>query len=177
MRNLPMAVCAALLLVGPALAERATPSAGALDEPASETAAATPSDEALAFVSDFSDEHLSGMLSRVGGQSQTMRELSRIDARLLAAAFETEIDAAVERHGDEWAHNLALAWTPVLTDAEMASLSTEGAESPHVQKYTEGREEAAVEMARLSQDLFREIMGEVMQNTLATLSGEVPRAD
>jgi hypothetical protein len=64
-----------------------------------------------------------------------MRALSRIDAPLLAAVFDAEIDAAVERHGDEWVRNLALAWDPLLTDAEMRSLVEQGAGSPHAEKY------------------------------------------
>ncbi len=131
---------------------------------------------AMEFVSEFSDDHLSGMLSRIGGQSEAMRTLSRIDARMLAAAFDAEIDAAVDRHGAAWAGNLALAWDPLLTDAEMRSLVAEGAASPHAGKYAAVRDEAAAAMATRSQDLFRAILVEVVGNTLRALGAE-PSAD
>lgn len=159
MRRLAVAVIAALLTT-----------AAPAQEPAPGPEAASP--EALAFVSQFSDDHLSGMLSRIGGQSTVMSELSKIDGRVLAAALDAEIDAAVERHGDEWAHNMALAWSPLLGDVEMASLVEDGANSPYADRYLAQRDEAAAGMATLSQDLFREILAEVMRNTLKRLSGE-----
>jgi hypothetical protein len=63
----------------------------------------------IAFVSEFSDAHLSGMLSRIGGQTEARRTLSRADARILATAFDAALAAAVGRHGDAWARNLARA--------------------------------------------------------------------
>lgn len=133
-----------------------------------------PSEAALAFVEEFSDDHLSGMLSRIGGQSEAMRTLSQIDGRLLAATFDAEIDAAVARHGDEWARNLALAWSPLLTESEMASLVDRGAASPHADTYREAREAASARMADLSRDLFAQILQEVVAATLAALTRETP---
>ncbi len=133
-----------------------------------------PSDAAMAFVDEFADDHLSGMLSRIGGQSEALRTLSQIDARLLAAAFDAEIDAAVERHGDAWARNLAMAWSPFLTDAQMASLAEEGAASPYADSYVENRGAAAARMAELSQDLFERILQEVVAATLTVLAPEQP---
>ena len=96
---------------------------------------------------------------------------------MLAAAFDAEIDAAVARHGDEWARNLALAWDPLLTDDEMGSLVEQGAASPHAERYAAARDEAAAAMAALSQDLFRDILAEVIGNTVRTLGAEPPPAE
>lgn len=174
MHKAAMALVAALLLAAAGPAEQPAegqPSAGAsgvegaaVDHPAS--------DAAMAFVSEFSDGHLSGMLSRVGGQSEAMRTLAEIDPTMVAAAFDAEIDVAVERHGDAWAQKLAAAWAPLLSDAEMRSLADEGAASPFAEKYLAARDQAAARMAELSQDLFRRTLGEVIGGTVDRLTAE-----
>ena len=134
-----------------------------------------PSEAAMQFVEGFSDDHLSGMLSRIGARQAPMIALSQLDGQMVAAVFDLEIDKAVERHGAEWKRNMARAWTPLLTDEELTSLATDGVASPYTDKYVGLRQEAGQRMQVLSQDLFRQILSEVIQNTVEELS-ETPAA-
>ena len=91
---------------------------------------------------------------------------------MLAAVFDAEIDKAVVKYGPEWQRNMARAWTPLMTDDELLSLATAGAQSPHTDKYLGLRTQAGQSMQVLSEDLFREILEEVIRNTLAELQPE-----
>ena len=128
-----------------------------------------PSETAMAFSGQFSDDQLSGMLSRIGGSSQAMIELSQLDGNVVAEIFDLQIDAAVAKYGQQWQTNMARAWQPLLTDDEMTSLMNEGADSPYSGKYTELRTKAGQAMQASSQDLFREILGEVIAETRLSL--------
>lgn len=128
-----------------------------------------PSEAALAFAGQFSDEQLSGMLSRIGGGSQAMVELSQVGGSLVAEVFDLQIDAAVAKYGPQWQSNMAMAWQPLLSEAEMASLLAEGADSPYSDKYLGLRTEAGQAMQASSQDLFREILSEVIAETRTSL--------
>ena len=160
MRNILIAALAALSLWGAALADEA---------PATE-----PSEQALAFVGQFSDNHLSGMLSAVGARQPTMVAASQLNGQLVAVVFDTEIDKAVAARGPEWQRNMAVAWTGLMTDEELASLMADGADSPHAEKYAGLRNTAGQQMQALSADLFREILGEVIANTMEELGADAP---
>jgi hypothetical protein len=138
------------------------------------TGEADPSPEAMTFVAGFSDDHLSGMLSRIGGRSSTMVALSQVDGALAAAVFDVEIDRAVVKYGPAWQRNLALSWTPLLTSGELSSLTIAGAQSPHTEKYLSLRGAAGQTMQQLSQDLFHEVLTEVVRNTVAELTPGQP---
>ena len=114
------------------------------------------------------------MLSRIGMQNVALRALAEFDGPAVATAFDAQIDAAVRQYSGQWAHNLALAWDPLLTDAEMASLLDEGAGSPYAEKYVAGREAAAASMSELSSELFGQILQEVVTATVVTLTPETP---
>lgn len=167
-------VALALLLV----AATAPAAAQAPAEPPAEAPAAAPrnepSDTAMTFAGEFAGDHLSGMLSRIGAQSEALRALARFDGPTVATVFDAQIDAAVRRHRDTWARNLALAWSPLLSEGEMRSLAEQGAESPHAATYVENREAAAAAMARLSGELFAGILQEVVAATVETLVPEAP---
>ena len=64
---------------------------------------------------------------------------------------------------------MALAWQPLLNEEEMASLMTEGAASPYSEKYTGLRPQAGQAMQASSEDLFREILTEVIAETQRSL--------
>ena len=130
---------------------------------------ALPSQAALAFAGQFSDDQLSGMLSRIGGRSQAMVELSKLGGEYVAQVFDLQIDAAVAKYGNQWKLNMAAAWEPLLTVEEMASILAEGADSPHSEKYTGLRSEAGKAMQASSQELFGEILTEVIFETRRTL--------
>lgn len=136
--------------------------------PADDTA--EPSSAALTFVAAFADDHLSGMLSRFGGRDPRLAAMAQIDGRVVAATLDAAIAEAVREHSAMWQRNLALSWTPLMSDEEFSSLTIAGAQSPHVDKYLELRETAGQSMQTLSQDLFREILGEVLDATLSALS-------
>ena len=53
---------------------------------------------------------------------------------------------------------------------EVASLAGGGARSPHAGKYLGLRGEAGQTMQKLSQELFRDILNEVSQNTISALA-------
>jgi hypothetical protein len=129
-----------------------------------------PSEAAMTFVAGFSDDHLSGMLSRIGGRSEPMMALSQLGSEVVAVVFDAEIDNAVRKYSADWQRNLALSWTPLMTDEELGSLSTAGAQSPYTDKYLELRTQAGATMQSLSQDLFQKILGEVISNTVENLS-------
>jgi len=133
-----------------------------------------PSEAAMIFVAGFSDDHLSGMLSRIGGRTSTMVALSQLDGALVAAVFDAGIDRAVVKYGPAWQRNLALAWTPLLTPEELSSLTTAGAQSPYTDKYLALRGAAGQSMQQLSQDLFQEALTELVNNTAAELAPEDP---
>ena len=128
-----------------------------------------PSEAAMNFVLGFSDTHLTGMLQRIGAQQPVLVAASQINAELLVAVFEAEIAQAVKVYGPEWQRNLALSWTPLMTDDELESLTSTGASSPHTEKYLELRGEAGKTMQSLSQDLFKQILSEVVDKTLKQL--------
>lgn len=130
---------------------------------------ADPSPAAMEFVGQFSDDHLSGMLSRIGARTETMMMLGQVNGGLAEEVFNTEIDAAVERHGDEWQRNMALSWMPLMTDEELASLTAEGADSPYADEYVAKRADAGQNMQTRSRELFEEILGEVVANTFTTM--------
>ena len=164
MHRLAAALIAAILATAPAAAQTGA-------------APADPGPEAVAFAQQFSDNHLSGMLSRIGMQNAALRALAEFDSRAVATVFDAQIDAAVRQYGGQWAHNMALAWEPLLSDAEMSSLVEKGAGSPHTDKYLARREAAAARMAELSSELFGQILQEVVIATVATLSPDTPAAE
>ena len=125
-----------------------------------------PSEAAMNFVLGFSDTHLTGMLQRIGAQQPVLVAASQINAELLVAVFEAEIAQAIKVYGPEWQRNLALSWTPLMTESELRSLSTQGASSPHTDKYLELRGEAGKTMQTLSEDLFKQILSEVVDKTV-----------
>lgn len=131
-----------------------------------------PSDTAMAFAGLFSDVQLSGMLSRVGAATPTMLALGQAGGRLTQTVFDAEIDKAVEKYGDQWQRNMALAWAGLLTDEELASLMTDASESPYRDQYLGLRPEAGERMKASSGDLFREILQEVIDNTAKQLVTE-----
>ena len=129
-----------------------------------------PSEAAMTFAAGFAQDQLSGMLSRIGARQPQMMALGQMDGSTLAAVFDAEIARAVEKHGAAWQRNMAIAWTPLMTEDELNSLTAEGADSPHVDKYLGLRDQAGQNMQTLSGDLFREILEEVMQNTINELA-------
>ena len=129
-----------------------------------------PSEAAQTFAAGFSKDQLSGMLSRIGARQPQMVAMGQMDGSTLAAVFDAEIAHAVEKYGAQWQHNMARAWTPLLSEDELNSLTAEAAESPHVEKYLGLREQAGQNMQVLSGDLFKEILQEVVQNTINSLS-------
>jgi len=146
-----LAMCAALLL----------PAAPKASEQPGE-----PSQAAMDFVLGFSDTHLTGMLQRIGAQQPVLVAASQVNAELLVAVFEAEIAQALKVYGPQWQRNLAIAWTPLLTDDELHSLASQGASSPHTEKYLELRGEAGKTMQSLSQDLFKQVLSEVVDKTV-----------
>lgn len=128
-----------------------------------------PSETAMEFAGQFSDEQLSGMLSRIGGGSGAMIEMSQLGGSMVADVFDLQIDAAVEKYGPQWQTNMAQAWSPLLTDEEMASLMAEGAASPYSEKYSGLRAQAGQAMQASSEDLFKEILTEVIAETQLSL--------
>ncbi len=171
--GLTAGLVAGLLAVAPAAAQTAEQAAAPTEGQAAPQTG-EPGPAALAFVEQFSDDHLSGMLSRIGAHNEAMRALAEFDSKAVAIAFDAEIDEAVRQYGDQWARNMALAWEPLLTDAEMASLVELGADSPYADKYVASRDAAAASMAELSRDLFREILQQVLTGTVAVLSPDEP---
>ena len=121
------------------------------------------------FVIGFSDTHLTGMLQRIGAQQPMLVAASQINSELLVAVFEAEIAQALKVYGPQWQRNLALSWTPLLSDEELHSLTTDGASSPHTDKYLELRGQAGKTMQGLSQDLFKQILSEVVDKTMKQL--------
>ena len=123
----------------------------------------------MTFVGGFSDAHLTGMLQRIGARQPVMVAASQLNGQVLAAVFDAEIAQAVKIHGSQWQRNLALSWTPLLSDDEMTSLTTAGAQSPFTEKYLGLRNRAGQTMQGLSQDLFREILAEVIKQTMTQM--------
>lgn len=129
----------------------------------------------MTFVLGFSDTHLTGMLQRIGSQQPVLVAASQVNSQLLVAVFESEIAQALKVYGPEWQRNLALSWTPLLTEDELHSLATQGAGSPYTDKYLELRSEAGKTMQSLSQDLFKQILSEVVDKTMQQMGD--PAAD
>ena len=128
-----------------------------------------PSDAAMAFVGQFSDAHLTGMLKRIGARQPTMVALSQLHGQMLAAIYDSEIEKAVKKHGPLWQTNMARAWTGLMTDAELTSLKADGAASAHTGKYQEMTPKAGARMQEMSAELFRGILAEVIKNTMTAL--------
>ncbi len=133
-----------------------------------------PSEAAMLFAGGFSNDQLSGMLSRIGARQPPLLALGQMDGSTLSVVFDAAIADAVKKYGPQWQQNMALAWTPLLNEEELASLTTMGAQSPHVEKYLGLREQAGQNMQKLSGDLFRDILQEVIGNTLKTLGADQP---
>lgn len=129
-----------------------------------------PSAAALEFVGLFSDRHLSGMLSRIGARQPQMLMLGQAGGRLTETVFNDQIDMAVAKYGDAWQRNMALSWDGLLDDEAFASLTAEGAESPYQAQYLSLRGAAGQAMQGLSQDLFRDILAEVIDETSQVLT-------
>jgi hypothetical protein len=129
-----------------------------------------PSAAALTFVAAFSDDHLAGMLSRFAGRDPRLAAFAQVDGRAVASTLDTAIALAVREHSADWQRNMARAWTPLLSEEELVSLTTAGAQSPHVDKYLELRPAAGQAMQTYSQDLFREILSDVLDTTVAALA-------
>ena len=185
MRSFPARGLVAALLIAPsalivstpvaALAESSRPGDAAPAETASQPSRpAQPSAAALAFAEELAGPHLSGMLARIAAGTQVMRALGELDGPAVATVLTAQIDAAVRRHRDDWARELAVAWSPLLSDAEMRSLAAEGQDSPHADSYSANRDAAAARMAELSQGLFQSILGEVVARTVRQLAPDEP---
>ena len=127
----------------------------------------TPSDAAMRFVIGFSDDHLAGLLGNVGGRSEIMAALFERHGDPVTDAFIAAIGKAVTKHRAAWQHNLALAWTLLLTEDELVSLTLTGADSPHLEKYLSLRTTAGEAMQLLSAALFDEALSEVIEQTVA----------
>lgn len=61
---------------------------------------AEPTPAARAFVDRFADDHLSGMLSRIGAQSEALRMLAEFDAQTVATVLDARVAEAVQQHGE-----------------------------------------------------------------------------
>ncbi|MEL6478137.1 MAG: hypothetical protein AAFR17_12495 [Pseudomonadota bacterium] len=133
-------------------------------------APAAPSQAALTFVAGFSDAHLANMLSRFGQRSPVLASFAQVDAQLTANTLDAAIGEAVAQHGPVWQRNLASAWMPLLSEEELVSLTNSGAQSPHIDKYLDLRNEAGVAMQASSQELFAEILRNVIDRSVASLS-------
>ncbi|MEM0987714.1 MAG: hypothetical protein AAGK00_02450 [Pseudomonadota bacterium] len=145
----------ALVLSGPTLADETPPE---------------PSAASMAFVGQFSDNHLSGMLSKFGGRMPSLMAYSQLGGEMVATVLDAHIDAAVDKYGDVWQQNLALSWGGLMNDAELASLTEKGAESPYAARYGEVAPQAAQAMQEMSGALFQQILGEVVAATETALS-------
>lgn len=137
---------------------------------ADEAPATEPSAAAVTFVAAFSDDHLSGMLSRFGGRDPRLAAFAQIDGRVVAGTLDAAIAKAVRTNSAAWQRNMALSWIPLMSDEELTSLTNAGAQSPHVDKYLELRGEAGQSMQVLSEDLFRDILSGVLETTIAALN-------
>jgi hypothetical protein len=126
---------------------------------------ANPAPEAIGFVSGFSDDHLAGLLERIAGSNPEIAALAQEHGEVLVEAFYANIADAVLKHGPAWRHNMALAWTPLLSAEELSSLALGGAQSPYTEKYLALRGAAGKTMQELSQDLFQTALDEVVKNT------------
>lgn len=126
-----------------------------------------PSAAAIRFVVGFSDEHLADLLGNIVGRSDTMAALYQRHGDAVTDAFNTAIGSAVLKHRAAWQHNLGLAWTPLLTDDELNSLTLTGAESPHLDKYLSLRTTAGETMQQLSSALLDQALAEVIQQIVA----------
>ncbi|MEM9140160.1 MAG: hypothetical protein AAGB15_10050 [Pseudomonadota bacterium] len=133
-----------------------------------------PSEAAMTFVGAFSDGHLTSMLQRIGARQPIMVAASQLNGQVLAAVFDAEIAQAVKVHGPQWQRNMALSWTPLLSDDEMLSLVAEGAGSPHSEKYLELRSEAGQTMQGLSGEFFKTILADVIAQTMKQLGDDAP---
>jgi hypothetical protein len=131
----------------------------------------TPSDAAVRFVIGFSDDHFAGLLGNVGGRSEIMAALFERHGEPVTDAFNAAIGKAVTKHRAAWQHNLALVWTPLLTEDELVSLTLTGADSPHLEKYLSLRAIAGEDMRQLSAALFDEALAEVIEQTVANFAG------
>lgn len=138
---------------------------------------AVPSDAAMSFVGQFSDDHLSGMLSRIGATQPAMVAASQLNGALVAAVFDAEIDKAVAQYGPDWQRAMAQSWAGLMTDDQFTSLVHQGAESPHVETYLGLRNQAGANMQGHAGDLFRQILTEVVQNTVTELGTELPASE
>lgn len=136
-----------------------------------------PSAAAMEFVGQFSDDHLTGMLTRIGARQGPLIAMSQLHGQLLAAVYDAEVAKAVKKHGPTWQRNMARAWTALLSEDELTSLRTDGAKSPYTEKYKGLRAEAGQRMQLLSQKFFADVLQEVMQKTVAELSQPLPDAD
>jgi hypothetical protein len=140
--------------------------------PAWATEAPAPTEAAMAFVGQFSDDHLSGMLSRVGGSQPAMVAASQLNGALVAAVFDAEIDKAVTAHGPDWQRAMARSWTGLMTDEQFTSLMEQGADSPHAETYLGLRNQAGQKMQANAGELFRQILAQVIENTVKELGAE-----
>lgn len=143
----------------------------ALPTQADETPA-DPSPTAMAFAGQFSDAHLSGMLSRIGARQAPLVALSQLNGDLVALVFDTQIDLAVDKYGPEWQRNMALSWGGLMEDNELQSLMDAGSQSPFAPRYAELTGDAGRQMQALSGDLFAQILSEVLDATVAELTPE-----
>ena len=147
------------------------------DEPPGE-----PTQAAMAFVEKFSDGHLTAMLTRIGARHPTLVAMSQLHGQMLAAAYDTEVKRSVEKYGAQWRTNMARAWSGLLTDEELTSLFSDGAASPHSEKYKSASKDAGQRMQSLSADLFKKVLNETVKNTIAVLAepaegAETPKTD
>ncbi|MEM0921807.1 MAG: hypothetical protein AAGI13_02105 [Pseudomonadota bacterium] len=140
------------------------------------TAEERPSNAALTFVAAFSDAHLANMLSRFGQRSPVLGSFAQVDAQLTAEALDAAIADAIAEHGAAWRENMATAWMPLLSEAEFISLTNAGAQSPHLEKYLDLRDEAGAAMQASSEALFSEILRDVIDSSVAALTPADPDA-
>jgi hypothetical protein len=144
-----------------------------LAAPSAKAAEGDPAPEAVAFVAGFADDLFAGMLAQFGMQAPELAALAEVHGHeRVAKFFQAEIVRAVGKYGAIWRRNLALAWTPLLTAAELESLTTIGSQSPYLDKYMGLRVTAGGAMQELSSELLQTALREVVENTVARIAAQ-----
>lgn len=108
-------------------------------------------------------ENLAGMTYQFAKLTTTYRGVEvTIGTQKADELLRSEIVAALPKYQEQWNKNLAQAWAPLMTNAEIESVTTEKQQSPFSGKFVSLQDKAGAAMKIKSEPLLKDVLADVL---------------
>jgi len=109
-------------------------------------------------------ENLSGMTYTFAKATTTYKGVeAKLGQQKADELLRAEIAVAVPKHQEQWNRNLAQAWAPLMTPAELDSVASDRQKSPFASKFASLQERAGASMKVNSEPLLKTVLTEVLR--------------